>query len=87
MAALTVKVSQRGIITLPKKLRDAYRIRPGEMLTLIDLGGVFVLTPCRLQVDLLADKIVAQLQKRGESLESMLKALREERDRYEREEG
>jgi len=82
MAALTVKVSQRGVITLPKRLRDAYGIKPGQILTLIDLGGAFVLTPARLQVDELADKIKDELQKQGESLESMLQALREERERY-----
>jgi len=78
MVPLTLKVSQRGVITLPKRLRDTYSIKPGQILTLIDLGGVFVLTPTRLQVDELANKIKDELQKRGMSLESMLQVLRDE---------
>ena len=51
-------------------------------MTLLDLGGVFVLTPPPSEVDGLADRLTAQLQDRGETLESMLQALREERERY-----
>jgi 2-polyprenyl-3-methyl-5-hydroxy-6-metoxy-1,4-benzoquinol methylase len=39
-------------------------------------------TPKPSQVDTLADRIAADLQGKGESLESMLQALREERERY-----
>ena len=78
---LTIKVAKRGTITLPKPLRDQYSIQEGDGLTLIDLGGTFVLTMGRSQVDDLADRIGAALRERGESLESMLQVLREERAR------
>jgi hypothetical protein len=55
---------------------------PGDELTLLDLGGVFVLSPRRSEVDTLADKIAMELAAQGESLESMLIALREARERY-----
>lgn len=74
---LTVQVTQRGLVTLPKALREAYRIQEG------DLGGVFVLSPRRSEVDRLADQLRAALIEEGESLESMLQAVREERQRYE----
>jgi bifunctional DNA-binding transcriptional regulator/antitoxin component of YhaV-PrlF toxin-antitoxin module len=70
------------LITLPKALRDAYGIRRGDTLTLLDLGGVFVLSPRRSEVDVLADRLSAGWQGKGEALESMLQALREERARY-----
>jgi AbrB family looped-hinge helix DNA binding protein len=79
---IEVQVAQRGLITLPKALRDAYGIRPGDKLTLLDLGGVFVLSPRRSEVEALADRLAAEWQGRGETLESMLGALREERARY-----
>jgi AbrB family looped-hinge helix DNA binding protein len=82
MTAVTLQVAQRGLITIPKRLREVYNIRPGDQLTLLDLGGVFVLSPRPSQVDALADRIAAELQDRGETLESMLQALREERERY-----
>ncbi len=78
---LTIKVAKRGTITLPKSLRERYRIQKGDGLTLLDLGGVFVLTTGRSQVDELAGRIAQALQERGESLESMLQTLREERAR------
>jgi AbrB family looped-hinge helix DNA binding protein len=80
---LTVQVSQRGLITLPKALRDAYRIQEGDLLTLMDLGGVFLLSPERTEVDLIADQIKNELVESGQSMESMLERLREARQRYE----
>ena len=78
---LKIRVAKRGTLTLPKPLREEYSIREGDDLTLLDLGGVFVLHPRRSEVDEIADKISAALLERGETLESMLQTLREERDR------
>ncbi|MBN1582254.1 MAG: AbrB/MazE/SpoVT family DNA-binding domain-containing protein [Anaerolineae bacterium] len=78
---LSVQVAKRGTITLPKPLRDRYHIQEGDGLTLLDLGGTFVLTPARSEIDVLADRVCEALQAQGETLESMLHALREERDR------
>lgn len=79
---LTLQLAQRGQVTLPKTLREQYNLRPGDPLTLLDLGGVFVLSPKHSQVDALADQITRELSKSGETLESMLVALREARERY-----
>ncbi|MBN1668185.1 MAG: AbrB/MazE/SpoVT family DNA-binding domain-containing protein [Anaerolineales bacterium] len=54
---ITLQLAQRGLITLPKTLRDTYNLNPGDTLTLIDLGGVFVLSPRSSEVDRLADQI------------------------------
>ena len=80
--SLTVKMAQRGVVTLPKVLRENYNLRPGDSFTLLDLGGVFVLSPRRSESDALADRLTDALTERGETLESMLQALREERERY-----
>jgi AbrB family looped-hinge helix DNA binding protein len=81
MSTMTVRVARRGLLTLPKALRDAYNIEPGDALTLLDLGGVFVLSPRLSEVDVLAEPIATGLQARGETLASMLQALREEREK------
>jgi AbrB family looped-hinge helix DNA binding protein len=78
---LTIRVAKRGTITLPKTLRDRYQIKEGDSLTLLDLDGVFVLSRGRSKVDELADKVGYALREQGESLESMLTVLREERAR------
>ena len=82
MQSTTVQVAQRGLITLPKTLREDYDIRPGDSLTLLDIGGVFVLSRRRSEVDALADRVCSEWQDQGETLESMLQALREERAKY-----
>jgi len=78
----TVRMTQRGVVTLPKGLRENYNLQPGDNFTLLDLGGVFVLSPRRSEVDSLADRLTQALTERGETLETMLQALREERERY-----
>ncbi len=78
-----VQVVRRGIITLPKDLRDHNNIEEGDMLTLIDLGdGVVVMSPQRSRVDEIANKLAKEWQDSGESLESMLTTLREVRAEY-----
>jgi AbrB family looped-hinge helix DNA binding protein len=74
-------MAKRGIITIPKSLRESYGIQTGDTLTLIDLGGVFVLHPRRSEIDAIADRIAAQWAQDGQTLETMLETLREERQR------
>jgi bifunctional DNA-binding transcriptional regulator/antitoxin component of YhaV-PrlF toxin-antitoxin module len=81
MESITLQMAQRGAITIPKSLRESYGMQPGDTFTLLDLGGVFVLTRKRSEIDEIADKIAAQWAEDGETLETMLRALREERDR------
>lgn len=78
----TIKLGQRGVLTLPKELREQHRLAAGDDMTLIDLDGVFVLSPRRSEIDALADRLGRELGLKGGSLESMLAAVREERERY-----
>jgi AbrB family looped-hinge helix DNA binding protein len=81
MESIKLQMAQRGIITIPKSLRELYQLQPGDTFNLIDLDGVFVISPRRSEIDEIADKIATQWTEEGETLESMLRALREERDR------
>jgi AbrB family looped-hinge helix DNA binding protein len=78
-----VQVVRRGIITLPKELREHNNIEEGDTLTLIDLGdGVVVMSPQRSRVDEIANRLAKEWQDSGESLETMLSTLREVRAEY-----
>ena len=78
-----VQVVRRGIITLPKELREHNNIEEGDTLTLIELGdGVVIVSPKRSRVDEIADKLAKEWQASGETLESMLSTLREVRAEY-----
>jgi bifunctional DNA-binding transcriptional regulator/antitoxin component of YhaV-PrlF toxin-antitoxin module len=79
---MTIQMSQRGVLVLPKSLRESYNLQPGDSFTLLDLGGVFVVSPQRSEIDVIAERISKDLQDKGESLETMLQTLREERDKY-----
>jgi AbrB family looped-hinge helix DNA binding protein len=78
---ITVQLAQRGVIVLPKSLRDSYNLKPGDSITIIDLGGALVLSPRRSKIDALANDIAQALTERGETLEAMLATLREARER------
>jgi bifunctional DNA-binding transcriptional regulator/antitoxin component of YhaV-PrlF toxin-antitoxin module len=79
--SIELQMAQRGVITIPKALRETYSLEPGDTFTLIDLDGVFVISPRRSGIDEIADRIAEQWSEQGETLESMLEALREERER------
>jgi len=44
------------------------------------VGGIFVLSPRRSEIDSLADRLTQALTEQGETLETMLQALQEERE-------
>lgn len=75
----TIQVRQRGTLTLPAELRDKYGIGAGDIYRLIDLDGVFVLTPMAPE---LAREIERLREAAGLSMEEMLASLREQRERY-----
>lgn len=81
MTDFTVRLNEGGKLTIPKSIRDDYRLRPGDMFTLLDLGGVFVLSPQQSKIDPIAEQIAAQWSEEGETLESLLQALYEERNK------
>jgi bifunctional DNA-binding transcriptional regulator/antitoxin component of YhaV-PrlF toxin-antitoxin module len=81
----TIQVRQRGTLTLPAELREKYDIKPGDTFRLVDLDGVFVLTPMVPMVPELAREIERARLEAGLSVEELLNNLRQQRERYYRE--
>jgi len=79
---ITIQVRERGVITLPAELRQKYKIENGDIFRLVDLEGVFVLTPMVPMVPELAREIELARLEAGLSVEELLQGLREQRDRY-----
>jgi bifunctional DNA-binding transcriptional regulator/antitoxin component of YhaV-PrlF toxin-antitoxin module len=79
---ITIQVRNRGVITLPAGLREKYGIENGDILRLVDLDGVFVLTPMVPMVPELAREIEQARLETGLSVEELLQGLREQRQRY-----
>ena len=85
MEVTTIPIQQRGVITLPAKLRQRHNLKPGDTLTLIDLGGAFFVVPKVSLVPRLAAEIKHLRQEAGLTTEDLLEGLDEQRRRYYRE--
>jgi AbrB family looped-hinge helix DNA binding protein len=82
MVEATVQVRKRGVLTLPADLRKKYGIEEGDTFRLIDLDGIFVITPMVPMVPELAREIERLREEAGLSIEELLEGLRQERERY-----
>ncbi|MGC9395955.1 MAG: AbrB/MazE/SpoVT family DNA-binding domain-containing protein [Anaerolineae bacterium] len=78
----TLQVRQRGTLTFPSTLREKYGIKPGDTFSLVDLDGIFVLTPMVPMVPELAREIERLRQAAGLTMEDLLTGLREQREKY-----
>ena len=82
-ATTTLQIRSKGTVTLPIDLRRKYGLDEGDIITLIDLGdGSFLLTPMVTQVDRSGDRVAQAMAEDGVSLDEILTALDEERERY-----
>jgi bifunctional DNA-binding transcriptional regulator/antitoxin component of YhaV-PrlF toxin-antitoxin module len=86
MTAMTIQIRRKGVITLPAELRRQYSLDEGDVFTLVDLGdGSFLLTPQVSRVASLGDQVGRLMAEEDVTLEEMLEALDDERERYYRE--
>jgi AbrB family looped-hinge helix DNA binding protein len=81
----TIQVRDRGVLTLPAEIREKYGIQAGDTFRLVDLDGMFVLTPMVPMVPELAREIERLRREEGLTTEELLQGLREQRERYYRE--
>ena len=79
---ITLQVRERGVLTLPAELRTRYGIRAGDTFRLVDLDGIFVLTPMVPMVPELAREIERLRVEAGVGADEILQGLREQRERY-----
>ena len=78
----TLQVRERGVLTLPAEIRSKYGIEAGDTYRLVDLDGIFVLTPMVPMVPELAREIERLRIEAGLDLDELLQGLREQRERY-----
>ncbi len=78
----TIRVRQHGMLTLPADLRKRYHISAGDTFRLLDLDGIFVLTPMVPMLPELAREIERLRLAAGLTVEELLASLREQRERF-----
>lgn len=81
----TIQLRKRGVFTLPKSLREKYHLGEGDALHLVDVDGVFVLTPMAPMVPELAREIERLREQSGLSTAELVQQLRATRERLTRE--
>ncbi len=80
-----IQVRQRGTLTLPAEIREKYQLAAGDTMRVLDLDGILVLTRMVPMVPELAREIERARLAAGLSIEELLGALREQRQRYHQE--
>lgn len=75
----TIQIRQRGVVTLPNALREAYGLGEDDVLTLVDLGGTFVLSPRVPMISKLARSIEKKREQSDIRVEELLDDLYRER--------
>jgi bifunctional DNA-binding transcriptional regulator/antitoxin component of YhaV-PrlF toxin-antitoxin module len=79
----TIQIRGKGTVTIPVELRRKYGLDEGDVITLIDLGdGSFIFTPIVSKVARLGDRVAQAMTEERASLEEIMTALDEERERY-----
>ena len=76
----TLQIRQRGTLTIPTALRRKYNLQEGDSLRLLDLDGIFVLSPVIPMVPELAREIEKLRLEAGLTTQELLAALRQERE-------
>ena len=71
----TIRMRSRGQVTIPRKLRDGLSINQGDMLTLVQIGDGFYLSPKPLKGPELADKFAHLMEEKGITLADLLEDL------------
>lgn len=78
----TIQIRKRGVLTLPKVLREKYRLDEGDPVTLIDLGEGILISPKLTIVPKLVAELEYMMEKEGLSLKDLLQGVAEDRSRY-----
>jgi len=77
-----VKLRERGQLTIPYEYRKELGLGKEDVLNVLKIGDVLVLVPRQLAGDVISKKFESTMKKKGLTLGSMLKNLREQRRRY-----
>ena len=85
IAPKAVKLWGRGQLTIPKEVRKALKLEDESQLNVFVVGRCLVMTPKPLLRSSLARDVAKSMKKQELSLDNLLKSLKEERRRYNRE--
>lgn len=75
----SVRLRERGQITLPQPVRDSLAVDTGDTLNLVQIDDILLLSPRQALIPKLSQEFTALMQEEGVSLADLLQGLEEER--------
>ena len=77
--AFSVRVRERGQITLPQSLRTSLAVDTGDTLNLVQIDDIVILSTRQTMIPKLSQEFTALMEEQGVSLAELLQGLEEER--------
>lgn len=77
--AFTVRVRERGQITLPQSVRNSLAVDTGDTLNLVQIDDILLLSPRQTMIPRLSQEFTELMQEEGVTLAELLQGLEEER--------
>jgi len=68
---LSLAVSNRGDVRLPRAYRRRYRVGEGERLRVVDVGGLLVLLPPSGRLPAIQQRFAAAVRRRGVTMKDL----------------
>ncbi len=78
-AAYTVRLRERGQITLPQSVRNNLAVDTGDTLNLVQIDDILLLSPRQALIPKLSQEFTELMKEEGLSLAELLQGLEEER--------
>ena len=77
--AYTVRLRERGQITLPQSVRNNLAVDTGDTLNLVQIDDILLLSPRQTMIPKLSQEFTELMKEEGISLAELLQGLEEER--------
>jgi AbrB family looped-hinge helix DNA binding protein len=79
MDAYTVRIRERGQVTIPQEVRERLAVKEGDILTLFQLNDLVLLATKQLLIPQLSEQFSTLMDAEGVTLADLLIGLQEER--------
>ncbi len=79
MQSYTVRLRDRGQVTIPQAVRNELAVKEGDTLTMVQIDGIVLLRPKQPVVPQLSEQFSQQMDEAGLSLADLLEGLAQER--------
>jgi AbrB family looped-hinge helix DNA binding protein len=75
------EIKARGQLTIPKKIRELSHLEEGQIVSIIPVGDGIIVTSKRMELDEARREIRKVIKAANVTVEELLEALQDERDR------